>query len=211
MEKKQITGEQILQAMNHSIYRRVMLMHTVLTGYSLFDSIQTKKNCTNSNITYKDAEYIAERYEEITNIEVKATDFLPDKNELANKLLDDYQKYRSLLENFDDTMRPIMNAYYHHLFYNRRIHNTETMPLLIALTAFANYAAGIIDKEELKRNFIAIDLYNKKTVMIDSRYARHNFINLEKDFNDICIKQANRTLKKSNKGPCTNFTIDISM
>lgn len=211
MENTSVTPEQIIQMMNHSICRRVMLMHTVLTGYSLFDSIQTKKGCANSNITYKDAEYIAERYEEITGVEVKATDFLHDKNELANELLDDYQKYHSLLENFDETIQPIVNAYYHHLFYKRRLHITETKPLLVAMTAFINYVLGTIDRKELKNSFIMIDLVKRKSFVVDSMYARHNFISLEKEFNDICIKRANRALKKSNEGPYSNFTINITM
>ena len=41
--------------MDHSICRRAILIYTLLTGYSLFDSIQTKKNYTKCNITYKDA------------------------------------------------------------------------------------------------------------------------------------------------------------
>lgn len=209
MDKSPIKEEHISQVMSHPICCRVFLMHTVLSGYSLFHSIETKKGCTDINITYKEAEYIAERYEEITGMEVKATDFLHDKDELANELLDDYQEYHSLLKNFDDTIRPIVNAYYHHLFYHRKVNDTEIMSLLVALTAFGNYAAGIIDKEELKNSFIEFDLFKRKAVVIDSMYARHNFMNFEKDFNDICLKQLNRRQKKSNEDPCNDFKINI--
>ena len=77
--------------MDHSICRRAILIYTLLTGYSLFDSIQTKKNYTKCNITYKDAEFISDRFGEITGIDIAPEKFLHDKNQLADELLDDYQ------------------------------------------------------------------------------------------------------------------------
>lgn len=211
METEQIPPERILKAMNHSICQRAVLMHTLLTGYSLFDSIQVKKRCTNVKLTYKDAEFIANKYEEITGIDMSPTDVLFDGNELANQLLDDYQELQRLMNTaFNETLSPMVNAYYYHLFFYRKVDSTVIQTALIALTAFLNYAYGNIDKKELKNNIIGMDLINKKTFVIDSMYVRHNLINLEKDFNDICVKKANREMKKSGKA-YDNFTIDISM
>lgn len=188
------------------------MMHMLLTGYSLFISIQTKKGCTNSNLTYADAEYIADRFMEITSMEVAPSQLLHDKNQLANELIEDYQKLQALLNtSFNESMRPIVMSFYHHLYYCRRILVDRLIPVLIGLTAFLNCASGIIDKEEMKRNFIAFAVIHMKTIQIDSKYIRHNLMTFEDDFNEICVKRANRVLYKSGKGPCSNFTIDITI
>ena len=102
--------------MDHSICRRAILIYTLLTGYSLFDSIQTKKNYTKCNITYKDAEFISDRFGEITGIDIAPEKFLHDKNQLADELLDDYQEYQSLLANYDENTRSMVIAFYQFLF-----------------------------------------------------------------------------------------------
>ena len=107
--------------MDHSICRRAILIYTLLTGYSLFDSIQTKKNYTKCNITYKDAEFISDRFGEITGIDIAPEKFLHDKNQLADELLDDYQEYQSLLANYDENTRSMVIAFYQFLFYYRKL------------------------------------------------------------------------------------------
>ncbi len=199
--------------MSHSIYRRAMFMHLLLTGYKLFNSIQTKKRCTNSEFTYKDAEEIANALEEIAGMDVSPSQLLFNKNELADKLLDDYQKLQSMMNStFDEITRSIANAYYHHLYFYRKPDFAGVIhPVLIALTAFMDYITGVINKEELKNNMVAFDIRNNEMIVIDSKYARHNFIKLEKDFNDICIKHTNRFLKKPGKDQNSNCSINISI
>lgn len=185
------------------------MMHMLLTGYSLFISIQTKKGCTNSNLTYSDAEYIADRFTEITGMEVAPSQLLPDKNELANELIEDYQKLQELLNtSFNETMRPIVMSFYHHLYFCRRILIDRLLPVLVGLTAFLNYASGIIDKEELKRNFIAFDVIHMKTIQIDSMYTRHNLMAFEDDFNEIYMKRIIRDMYKTGENPFSNLAID---
>ena len=164
--------------MDHPICGRAMLMYTLLTGYSLFDSIQIKKDCTKTDITYKDAEFIADKFEEVTGINIAPTNLLFDKNQLADDLLDDYQEYQFLL-------------------------NT--------LSAFIQYACGSINKKNLKKQIIDIDLQKMKIVPVDSMYVRHNFIYIEKDFNDICLKKANRILKQAGEEPLSKYSIDVSI
>lgn len=212
MPTKQLTEEDMIALMGHSIYRRATMMHMLLTGYSLFISIQIRKGCTNSNLTYADAEYIADKYTEITGMEVVPSQFLHDKNQLANELIEDYQKLQELLNtSFHETMRPIVMSFYHHLYYYRRILADRLMPVQVGLAAFLNYASGSIDIEEMKRNFIAFDVIHMKVIQIDSMYIRHNLMAFEDDFNEICVKRAIRELLKSGKGPCSNFTIDITI
>nr|WP_305257182.1 hypothetical protein [Parabacteroides goldsteinii] len=42
-------------------------------------------------------------------------------------------------------------------------------------------------------------------------YVRHNFVCMEKDFNDICLKKANRILKQAGEAPLSKYTIDVSI
>lgn len=212
MEMKQMSEDKIIELMNHSIFRRATMMHTILSGYLLFESVQTKKGCTNSNLTYNDAEYIADKYTEITGVEVTPSQFLHDKNKLANELIEDYQKLQTLLNAaFDNIMRPMVESFYKHLYFKRRLMMDRLQPILIGLTAFLNYASGIIDKAELKRNIIIFDLIKMKPIEIDSMYLRHNLMAIEDDFNDICIKRVSRDQKKSGIETDSNFTINISM
>lgn len=201
----------IVAIMEHSICRRAFLMHMLLTGYSLFESIQTKKKCANIKFTYKQAEELAYLVGNISDMEVSPSLFLHDENQLANELLDEYEKHQALLKNYDETIRKMANAFYHHLYYCHKMVHSESHCLLIALTAFLNYAQGTIDKYELKNGFIAIDLRRMKTKVIDSMYARKELIQLEREFNEICIKQASRTWRKTHEEPFSNFTIHMSI
>lgn len=212
MKSTQDLVEQLSQSMaDHSISRRVMLVYTLLTGYSLFDSIQVKKNCTNTDITYKDAEIIANEFEEATGVNIAPTNLLFDKNKLADELLDDYQEYQSLLSNYDENTRSVVVSFYHHLFHYRKIPLEIVETLLCALSAFLNYVSGNISKKELRNRIIDIDIINQKTIIVDSMYARHNFICIEKDFHDICLKKANRMLKQAGEEPLDSYSINISL
>lgn len=213
METTEISEEKLYKAMKHSICSRAMLMHLLLTCYTLFDSIQTKKRCMETNITYNDAEEIANIFGEIAGRDISPTQLLFDKNQLANELLEEYQELQSLMNTkLDDIMRPIANAYFHHLFYYRKVSPIDVIrPVLVGVSAFLNYAVGRIDKEELRNSMIAFDLGNIKTVVIDSKYIRYNFLKLEEDFNDICNKRASRILKKAGKDPNNPFTIHMSL
>ena len=197
METTQDPIDRLSQSMmDHSICRRAILIYTLLTGYSLFDSIQTKKNYTKCNITYKDAEFISDRFGEITGIDIAPEKFLHDKNQLADELLDDYQEYQSLLANYDENTRSMVIAFYQFLFYYRKLPHEVILALEIALSAFLKYVSGNINKKEFK---------------VDSMYVRHNFVCMEKDFNDICLKKANRILKQAGKAPLSKYTIDVSI
>ena len=197
--------------MDHSICRRAILIYTLLTGYSLFDSIQTKKNYTKCNITYKDAEFISDPFGEITGIDIAREKFLHDKNQLADELLDDYQEYQSLLANYDENTRSMVIAFYQFLFYYRKLPHEVILSLEIALSAFLKYVSGNINKKELKKQIINFDILNQKTIKVDSMYVRHNFVCMEKDFNDICLKKANRILKQAGEAPLSKYTIDVSI
>lgn len=212
MKTTQDSIDQLSQSMmHHSISRRAILMYTLLTGYSLFDSIQIKKNYTNCNITYKDAEFIADKLGEVAGIDVAPTKLLYDKNELADELLDDFQEYQSLLENYDEHTRSMVIAFYQHLFYYRKIPYDVIQTLLFALSGFLKYISGNINKKELKKQIINFDILNQKAIIVDSRYVRHNFISIEKDFNDICLKKANRILKKAGEEPMSKYTIEVGI
>ena len=212
MKSTQDLAEQLSQSMaDHSISRRAMLVYTLLTGYSLFDSIQIKKNCTECNITYKDAEFIADKFEEMTGVDIAPAKFLHDKNQIANDLIDDYQEYQHLLANYDEYTRSMVISFYHHLFHYRKVPLEVVQSLTIALSGFLKYISGEINKKDLKRHIITIDLLHQKTIPIDSMYVRHNFMCMEKDFNDICLKKANRILKQRGEGPLNCYTIDLSI
>nr|WP_129734658.1 hypothetical protein [Parabacteroides goldsteinii] len=212
METTQNQIDRLSQSMiAHPICGRAMLMYTLLTGYSLFDSIQVKKNCTNADITYKDAEFIADKFEEITGINIAPTNLLYDKNQLADDLLDDYQEYQSLLKSYDEHTRSMVVSFYHHLFHYRKVPLPIIQTLLMALSAFLQYASGSINKKDLKEQIIDIDLPNMKIIPVDSKYVRHNFICIEKDFNDICLKKANRALRQAGEEPLSNYSINVSL
>lgn len=212
METTQNQIDQLSQSMiTHPICGRAILMYTLLTGYSLFDSIQVKKNCTNTNITYKDAEFIADKLEKVTGINIAPTKLLYDKNELANDLIDDYQEYQSLLKSYDENTRSMVVSFYHHLFHYRKVPHEIVQTLLMALSAFLRYASGRINKKDLKEQIVEIDLPNMKIIPVDSMYVRHNFICMEKDFNDICLKKANRVLKQAGEEPLSNYSISVSI
>lgn len=212
MKTTQNQIDQLSQSMMaHPICGRAMLMYTLLTGYSLFDSIQVKKNCTNTNITYKDAEFIADKFEQVTGINVAPAKLLYDKNQLVDDLLDDYQEYQSLLESYDENSRSMVISFYRHLYHYRKVPLPIIQTLLIALSAFLQYVSGSINKKDLKEQIIDIDLLNMKIIPVDSKYVRHNFICMEKDFNDICLKKANRVLKQAGEEPLSDYSINVSI
>lgn len=211
MKDTRLSTELALSLMNHSICRRAALMHMLLTGYSLFDSIQLRKKAVNVKLTYQQAEELADLMEQVTGIKTPPSALLHDENEIADTLLKDYAELNEMIDSqLDETMRPIVDAYYHHLYYTRRLNGPQTTLLLIGLSAFLNYAQGKIDKQELKNGFISVDLRNMKTEAIDTRHARQMLITLENDFNEICIKYANRIRKKNGEGPCGCFSINIT-
>ena len=212
MKTTQNQIDQLSQSMMaHPICGRAMLMYTLLTGYSLFDSIQVKKNCTNTNITYKDAEFIADKFEQVTGINVAPAKLLYDKNQLVDDLLDDYQEYQSLLESYDENTRSMVISFYRHLYHYHKVPLPIIQTLLIALSAFLQYVSGSINKKDLKEQIIDIDLLNMKIIPVDSKYVRHNFICMEKDFNDICLKKANRVLKQAGEEPLSDYSINVSI
>lgn len=212
MKTTQNQIDQLSQSMMaHPICGRAMLMYTLLTGYSLFDSIQVKKNCTNTNITYKDAEFIADKFEQVTGINVAPAKLLYDKNQLVDDLLDDYQEYQSLLESYDENTRSMVISFYRHLYHYRKVPLPIIQTLLIALSAFLQYVSGSINKKDLKEQIVDIDLLNMKIIPVDSKYVRHNFICMEKDFNDICLKKANRVLKQAGEEPLSDYSINVSI
>lgn len=211
MKRAQLSTELALSLMNHSICRRAALMHMLLTGYSLFDSIQMRKKALNIKFTYQQAEELADIMERVTGIKTPPSALLHDENELADTLLEDYAKLNEMIDSqLDETMRPIVDAYYHFLYYTRRLDGSRTTLLLIGLSAFLNYAQGKIDKQELKNGFLSFNFQNMKAKTVDTKYARYMLITLENDFNEICIKCANRIRKKNGEGPCGCFSINIT-
>ena len=121
-------------------------------GNDIVFELDNSGGFTNINkITYKDAEFIADKFEEVTGINIAPTNLLFDKNQLADDLLDDYQEYQFLLNSYDENTRSMVISFYHHLFYNRRVPHDTVQILLNALSAFIQYACGSINKKNLKK------------------------------------------------------------
>lgn len=201
MENSQISPELTLALTNHSICRRASHMYTLLTGYSLFKSIQSKKRIAKMKITYQKAEKMADLLERTTGIKVSPSDLLIDENRQADSLLDDYAELNEIMSIQDKNMRSAINAYYNYLYYSLHLSNSRNSLLLTGLSAFLNYAQGKIDKRKLKKGFRDFDIKNMRIITVDSMYIRQKLIKLENDFNEICLKSAERSRKKNGEGP----------
>lgn len=197
MATKQLTEEEMKALMNRPFYQNASIMHILLTGYSRFVLFQMKKGCIDSNMTYSEAEYVTDKVEEIIGIKIAPTQLLPNKNKLANELIEDYLKLQELLKSsLNEKMCPIAMSFYHHLYFKRQISLDRLMPIQIGLSAFLDYVSGIIDKKELKKQFFAFDYNNKKIIKIDSKYIRQDLITFQLDFSEICVKCAIREMEK---------------
>lgn len=196
----------------HSICRRAMWMHILLSGYSHFYELYNKKQLIKSKpLTYKDAEYITSKLEKITGTSISPKDIIYNENDIADEILDEYEQLQKAMNSFQETLRPIIDAYYHYLYHCRPLNGQVLQSLLVALAAFLNYVSGVIDKQELKNNIVFFDTWHARTIPIDSATIRHSLIQLEQDFNDICIKRANRSLLQKGQGLCSQFNINITM
>lgn len=202
MENSEISPELTLALTNHSICRRAALMHTLLTGYSLFESIQLKKISTTVKMSYQKAEEFADLMEQMTGVKVAPSDLLLDENEEADSLLDDYAKLNEIIDTkLDKTIQPAIMAYYNHLYHSVHLGGSRNSLLLIGLTAFLCYVQGMVNKEELKKGFLDFDIQHMRIITVDSMYIRQLLIKLESDFNEICLKSAERSRKKNGEGP----------
>ena len=133
------------------------------------------------------------------------------EDQRANELLDARTALDDFLQKrFHESFRPMVMGFFHQLRHRMKMDQIWASSLQVSLSAFHNYAIGMIDREELRRTMVRFDVRRIKTVIVDSMYIRHDAIMVERIFHEVCIKRAARDMKKEGR-VLTEFNIEVGM
>lgn len=192
-----------------NIFRRNGMLISLLVGYQKYLTYEKCKQDLNVNISYQDVERILDVLQEYVSINLPPEVFVKSEDQRANELLDAREAFESFMDkNFKGAFRPMVMGFFKQLRYRLKMDHVWAKELHIALSAFHNYAIGLIDREELRQNMIRIDIRQGKTIVVDSMYIRHDAIMFERIFHEVCIKRAARDMKKEGR-VLTSFNIEV--
>lgn len=178
-----------LRLAKSNILRRANMMHALLTGYDLFVTYHFYREWARINLTYQQVEEILDVLQGYINFPLTPDLLMMGENELADKLLEARDELNDFMEkSFDDVIRRISYAFYNNLYYYHKLRSERVRSLLIALTAFIKYGFGLIDREELRRNIVFIDIRSAEVRITDSMYVRKDLMELEKIYFKIFTK-----------------------
>ena len=194
-----------------NIFRRNGILLSLLAGYQLYLNYEECKRAMSLNISYQEAERIMSVIEEYIPLHISPELVVKSEDQRANELLDAREAFESFMcKNFKGAFRPMVMGFFKQLRYRLKMDHVWAKELHIALSAFHNYAIGLIDREELRQNMIRIDIRQGKTIVVDSMYIRHDAIMFERIFHEVCIKRAARDMKKEGR-VLTSFNIEVGV
>ena len=189
---------------SHSILQRAWFMFYLLYGYNIFKEMQENKKMIDLNLNYKQAEFISDIVQDIFDVDCEVTDFLTDKDTLANASIDKYrelQKY--LVDVFEEEYRPAVMAFYKNVYYDNSRSSIEIASNMkmcfTAVGAFLVYTKGLCSKEELQNNITSVNAIGQRKDKIDSVYVRRLLMELEDTFYEILEIRKQRREAKENE------------
>lgn len=187
------------------------MLLSLLAGYQLYLTYEECKRAMNLEISYVEAERIMSVIEEYIPIHLSPELVVKSEDQRANELLDARTAFEDFLQKrFHEDFRPIVMGFFHQLRHGMKMDHVWASSLQISLTAFHNYAIGMIDREELRKTMIRVDVQRIRTVVVDSMYIRHDAMQVENIFREVCAKRVARDLKKEGR-VLTEINIEIGM
>lgn len=194
-----------------NIFRRNGILLSLLAGYQLYLNYEECKRAMSLNISYQEAERIMSVIEEYIPLHISPELVVKSEDQRANELLDARTALDDFLQKrFHESFRPMVMGFFHQLRHRMKMDQIWASSLQVSLSAFHNYAIGMIDREELRRTMVRFDVRRIKTVIVDSMYIRHDAIMVERIFHEVCIKRAARDMKKEGR-VLTEFNIEVGM
>ena len=185
--------------------QRILKHHALVMAFSQYTQMELNRSLIKNNNDWNDAEqtrnFISLFF---PDRELKTEQFMYDKNELSNKVLDKYAEYRRWLPvvEFLGIPEKTAEAFCKNVDKSLSIWMLKTLGHLqfpIYFNALFKYLDGTINKAELEKSFVEISIFTGKAEPANLRLFRRAIIETERLIDEIMIKQATRrkmTLEK---------------
>ena len=131
-----------------NIFRRNGILLSLLAGYQLYLNYEECKRAMSLNISYQEAERIMSVIEEYIPLHISPELVVKSEDQRANELLDARTALDDFLQKrFHESFRPMVMGFFHQLRHRMKMDQIWASSLQVSLSAFHNYAIGMIDRE----------------------------------------------------------------
>jgi hypothetical protein len=190
---------------------RAHRLYFITSAYNHFTKMRLYSSAAKSENSYEQAESFADLGNFLfgkKGVEAKPADFLHDRNEMTDKAISEYEKYRDILNVIDtiDGMdmeaeidRKSIEAFCRHVEYGHKPVMLKTLghvqyPRILG--AYALYALGKIDISELQPHLVWLGFSMEMEPLNIRKFARQ-MIEIENIHGEIRQKQVFRLKNKS--------------
>ena len=178
--------------------QRALRLSAIVNAYSAFTQMELGRCLLKSKNDWSQAEKTKDLIQFFwPDRELKVEDFIHNKNEQADKVIDKYEEYKAWIPVIEFLGVPgkTVEAFCRNVDKANSIWMLKTLGHLhypLYFSALNRYLGGEISKEDLKKSFVEYSILDGSTRPIDSRLFRRSIVKIEKLIDEIMTKQAHR-------------------
>lgn len=163
-------------------------MYILTTAYSYYHMMRLHTACVKSVLTYEEAENLSQLMNSLFNTKTSADTFVKNPDDEANKALELYGLYKSVLDGLKEEEKIAIEE------FCKVVYDDGEMPSLkvegfimypIYLRALFCYVCGNCTFQQVKDSIVDLKPWYDKPKKIDSRHFRRDFLIMEELYNKI--------------------------
>jgi hypothetical protein len=183
---------------------RVLRLVAVVEAYHHYTMMQLNRALLRHDNSWEEAEHLSHWISMLMpHNECSPTDFLHDKNEVSDTVLDHYEEFKKWIKFAGEVgiNEKTLAAFCKHVDNWQSAHQLKVLGHIFYpdwLTALYLYLDSAISKTELQNIFVEYSLFSGKAIPANIAKFRKTVIEIENSIAQITNKQIYRAIKKTN-------------
>lgn len=206
LTKKHKTDYEIF-VKKESRMKRLQKILVLSSAYCHFAELTVSQSLLKSNNNYAQAENTSDFINNIFKQETSPSDFLHNKDELTNEIIEEYKSYKKWCSNkyeeYLGTNEKLINAFCKSVeFQNKAVllKVDNTYLFISHISYLLRFLIKEIEKEDLEKILVDFSLFSGVQKKLSFKRFRKKIISIENLYQEIDAKQKSRTNKKNHNG-----------
>lgn len=186
-------------------FNRIQRLQKILvfsSAYCHFAKLTVYNSLLKSNNNYTDAENTSDFINSIFKQETSPSDFLHNKDELSNEIIQEYKSYKEWCSNdfekYYSINEKLIDAFCKAVeFQNKSVllKCDNTYLFTSHISYLIGYLADSVSKNDLEKKLVDFSLFSGEPRKLSFRRFRRKIISIENLYQEIDAKQKSRTKK----------------